>query len=228
MIDEMPLSAPADAPSVRGALRELIVSALEAPYMSHSCLDEVETGNHYQSVLLGEERTSGFRTPREELLSAIPFAGRTVVDLGSNLGELSRFARAQGATLVDGHEYDPYFVELAQLINAYNGTTRVSFHRSDITRPSLYTETYDITLAFSVFIYVRDVMEQIAATTRELLVLETHRIDANFESLYLRTILPHFPHYRVLGRTEWLTTTDEDVDRAVVAFAKRAEDLPAG
>jgi SAM-dependent methyltransferase len=221
------VNAPPDAPTLREKVKELIVGALDERYMSHSCQDAIETGNHYQSVTLGDERTSGFRTFRSDLLDQIPLEGRRVLDLGSNLGELSRLARARGAALVDGHEYDPYFVEIANLINAYNGTTRVSFHRSDITRPSLYTERYDVTFAFAVFIYIRDVIDRIAAMTDELLVLETHRLDDNFESLYLETVLPHFPHHRVLGRTEWGTTMDGDIERAVVVFAKDEAMLPA-
>ncbi|HEY3189664.1 MAG TPA: class I SAM-dependent methyltransferase [Solirubrobacteraceae bacterium] len=221
------MNAPPGAPKVREKVKDLIVSALDERYISHSCQDAVETGNHYQSVTLGDERTSGFRTFRAELLDQIPFAGRKVLDLGSNLGELSRLARERGATLVDGHEYDPYFVEMANLINAHNGTTRVSFHRSDITQRSLYGEHYDITLAFAVFIYVRGVMDRIAEITDELLVLETHRLDGNLESLYLETVLPYFPHHRVLGRTEWGTRMDAGVERAVVAFAKDPARLPA-
>jgi hypothetical protein len=92
--------------NIRDQLRELILRALSINYASKSCHEGVLTGNHYQSVNLGEAQTTGFRTDRRWFLDRLDFEGKRVLDLGSNLGEISRAARARGARLVNGFEYD--------------------------------------------------------------------------------------------------------------------------
>ena len=214
------------AATTRGELREVIMRGLERDYISESCQDAIETGNHYQSVRLGDEQTQGFRSLRIDILDEIAFAGHSVLDLGSNLGELSRAARDRGAVLVDGLEYDSYFVEMANLINAYNGTTRVSFYQRDITDRSVYGEKYDIVLALAVFVYIRPLMEVIAEVAREALILETHRIDDNLESYYMSAVCPYFPAYTKLRETEWGRPHEgESVRRAFFAFARDQETL---
>lgn len=196
--------------------------------MSESCCDNVETGNHYQSVILREEATAGFRSARDELLNEISFHGKEVLDLGSNLGELSRAARTRGARLVDGYEFDPFFVDVACAINAYNRTSRVSFFERDITDPMSYTGEYDIVLAFSVGHYVYSVLDILTRITRELLVVETHRLDNNLETRYIAPLRPHFPFHQVLGMSEWSLSGSESAQRAVVAFAKDERALASG
>jgi SAM-dependent methyltransferase len=209
-------------------LRELILGALQAPYVSESCCDNVQTGNHYQSVCLRTETTVGFRSSRTEILDKIAFRGKDVLDLGSNLGELSRAARTKGARLVDGYEFDPFFVDVANAINAYNRTNRVSFYVRDITDPSSYTEDYDIVLAFSVAHYVYSVVDVLARITRQVLVVETHRLDDNLESQYIAPLQPYFPVHQVLGSSEWSLRGEETERRAVVAFAKDECALESG
>lgn len=214
------------AATTREELKDVILRGLSREYISESCQDKIETGNHYQSVRLGDEMTRGFRSPRFDILDELSFSGRSVLDLGSNLGETSRAARSRGAVLVDGFEYDRYFVEMANLINAYNGTTRVSFHQRDITDPAVYGAGYDIVMALAVFIYVRPVMEVLAGVTREAFILETHRIDDNLESFYMSAIRPFFPAYTKLRDTEWgLPHEDEPVRRAFFVFARDEETL---
>ena len=207
------------APDVRERLRDVIVRALDADYSGVSPHDGIVTGNHYQSILLADERTAGFRSDRAELLDRLDFAGRKVLDLGSNLGELSRAARARGAELVDGFEHDPYFVRLANLINAYNGATRVSFYERDIGDPRVYEQRYDIVLAFAVWTYVHGCISRIAELA-DVLVLETHRLHGNLERQYIDPVSAHFPFHRVLGETEWAMGGTEREVRAVVVFAK--------
>jgi SAM-dependent methyltransferase len=217
-----------DTPNLKPALRELILRSLDLPYQSHSCKDSIPTDNHYQSIILGGETTPGFRSARDALLNGIDFANKKVLDLGSNLGELSRAARARGAALVDGFEYDPYFVQVASAINAYNGVTRVSFFEQDITSTSAYTERYDVVLAFSVFVYIEPVLPLVAGITNELLVLETHRLEDNLESFYLEPVRRFFPHSRIIGETEWGTTQRDAGSRAVIAFARSERELEHG
>jgi SAM-dependent methyltransferase len=217
-----------EVPTIRDDVAELLRRGLSKQYISESCQDAIETGNHSQSVELGGAVSEGFRSSRSDLLDRIDFEGRSVLDLGSNLGEMSRGARQRGAYMVDGYEYDAYFVEMANLLNAYHGTTRVSFYERDITDASIYTEAYDIVMALSVFIYARPVMETLANITRDAFVLETHRIDGNLESFYLDAVLPHFPVYETLGETEWGNPHEEaDVVRSVMVFARDRSTLDA-
>ncbi len=210
-----------EVPSLKGELRELIARYLELYYVSESSKDGINTENRYQSVRLGDLEVAGVRSVRDAFLDQVDFADKKVLDLGSNLGELSRGARARGAALVDGFEYDPFFVELASAIDAYGQVTRVSYQARDITDPSLYRDHYDVVLAFSVFVYVEPVLEQLARITDELLLLETHRLDDNLEDYYVRVVGRHFPHFAILGESDWDVRLGGEGDRrAVVAFAK--------
>ncbi len=209
---------------LQGRLQGLIRDGLGLPYTSHSGFDGTATGNHYQSVDLGEEATTGFRGDRAAVLDCIDFRARKVLDLGSNLGEMSRAARVRGARLVDGVEYDPFFVELAQLITAYNRQSRVSFRQGDVTDPELYEERYDVVLALSVFHYVSRVLPQLAAIT-DVLIIETHLLHGNFDRGYLAPIQKHFPAMRVLGQTDWGQVGDGSEVRLVAAFAKDRDTL---
>jgi hypothetical protein len=212
-------------PTVKPALKKVILDAIGLRYTSHSSKESIETGNHYQSLTLGDEQTAGFRSGREKFLDQIDFRAKRVLDLGANLGEMSRAARARGATLVDGYEYDTFFVELANAVNAYNGTTRVSFYERDITNPVVYGERYDIVLAFSVYVYLREVFDAVRDITDGVLILETHRLDGNLESTYLNPIGKLFPHHAILGTSDWGSGFDTAVERAVIAFAKTDEAL---
>jgi SAM-dependent methyltransferase len=213
-----------ERPTIKPDLHELILRGLRTRYTSESCQDGIQTGNHYQSVLLGDARTEGFRTAREEFLDRIPFAGKKVLDLGSNLGELSRAARARGAAVVDGFESDPFFVELANAINAHNDVTRVSFFERDITDPSVYNEEYDIVLAFSVFTYISGVLDAIARVTREVIVIETHKLDDNLRG-YVAPAAKFFPSWKQLGVSEWSSASPAEGTRAVLAFARTPDAL---
>jgi SAM-dependent methyltransferase len=208
------------SPSSRAALRELIIQALSTDYMSSSCHEGIRTGNHYQSIILGDTRTTGFRTDRAAFLNMIDFRDRKVLDLGSNLGEVSRASRARGACLVDGFEYDPFFIETANMINAYNGTTRVSFYENDITDPSVYRETYDIVLCLSVYVYIAEIVSQVASVTDQAVVLETHRLDDRGDAFYIDSFSRHFPVYRHLGESEWGLPHADTERRSVIAFAR--------
>jgi SAM-dependent methyltransferase len=207
-------------PTIKPALKKLILDALAMRYTSVSGKEQIATGNHYQSVTLGDEHTTGFRSIRDSFLDQINLRGKRVLDLGANLGEISRAARARGAAVVDGFEYDPFFVEMAQAVNAYNGTTGVSFYERDITDLASYVERYDIVLAFSVFTYIHAILERLAELTDEALVIETHKLDGNLERGYLAPVRKFFPVYKVLGESEWGGAFSPDEKRAVIVFAR--------
>ena len=205
-------------------LKDVLLAALDEQYNSVSPQDGIITGNHYQSVMLGHTRTSGFRTDRERVLDRINFSEKKVLDLGSNLGELSRAARARGARLVDGYEFDPYFVRVANLISALNGVTRVSFARRDIANLETYDQRYDIVLAFAVFAYISGAIPRISKFAN-VLVFETHKLDGDFEEHYVRPISKYFPVHRVIAASDWGMETDQQAIRAVIVFAKDEETL---
>jgi hypothetical protein len=218
-----------EVPSLKAELRDLIARYLELYYVSESSKDGIRTENRYQSIRLGDLESDGVRSVRDGFLDRIDFAGKKVLDLGSNLGELSRGARARGASLVDGYEYDPFFVELASAIDAYGQVTRVSHHQRDMTDPGVYRDHYDVVLAFSVFVYIEPVLDRIASITDELFVLETHRLEDNLEDYYVRVLGRYFPHYVILGESDWDVRLGGESDRrAVVAFAKDEPTLLEG
>lgn len=205
-------------------IKDLILEALRHSYVAANA--GVETGNHYQSIKLGDIRTAGFREDRGPLLDQIDFDGKKVLDLGCNLGELSRAARLRGARLVDGFEFDPYFVEIANLINVFTDTTRVSFFRRDISNPASYAENYDIVLAFAVLGQgVGSCLPRLAEIT-DVVVLETHKLEGNFETQYVGQVSRFFPHYRIIGQSEWGREDSHEV-RAVAVFAKDSSTLSA-
>ena len=212
------------AVEIGAEIKDVILSALDRQYVAFNV--GVETGNHYQSINLGDTRTAGFREDRGALLDLIDFQGKKVLDLGSNLGELSRATRTRGAFLVDGFEFDPYFVEIANLVNAFTATTHVSFFERDISDPASYVEQYDIVLAFAVFGQgVSRCLSRISELT-DVLVVETHKLEGNFDGQYIGPTTKYFPSYRVIGQSQWGSADRREI-RAVAVFAKTDEILAA-
>jgi len=204
------------------SLRNLIITSLGKKYVSKSSFMDYETGNRYQSVRLGSEVVDGYRSNRSDLFQTFDFSGRSVLDCGCNIGELSRLARLRGAKLVDGYEYDNYFVEIGRLINAYNGTTRVSFYNRDVTKPDSFDDYFDVTMAFSVYPYISQVLNEIARITGEALIVETHDIKPDLKKIYIDPLIKLFPYYT------FLTTTDfgrGEEKRAIFVFAKQERSL---
>jgi SAM-dependent methyltransferase len=207
-----------NAPPLAADLEQLVMKALETPYSSFSATDDSETGNRYQAVGLGDRSTPGMREDRGRFLDALDLRGRTVLDLGSNLGQISREARSRGAALVDGFEIDPYFNEIAQLVNVLTGTTGVSFYERDMADPATYGEPYDVVLAFSAFRFIADRLDRLAAIT-DVLVVETHELKGNFDQRYRVPLTEHFPVFRMLGESDAERLRAGGV-RAVGVFAR--------
>ncbi len=190
-----------DVPTIKKELREIITMATRLPYISHSIHQDIITGNTYQTVEIDGVKLKGGRPSREKYLSQIDFKNKTVLDIGANIGENSRIVRMLGASLVDGYEYDPFFVELGRIINASRGITRVSLFQGDCTRPELYRDMrYDIVLTLAVWVYTEGVMSEIEKIT-DFLVFETHTLDHGIE-FYYQPIQHYFPHIISMGYTE--------------------------
>jgi len=150
------------------------------------------------------------------------FTGRSVLDCGCNLGELSRLSRKRNASLVDGYEYDDYFVNIGRLINSYNDVTRVSLYQKDLTNPANFVNEYDVTLAFSVFPYVLPVIDSLAPKVKEAFILETHDVKSNLVDTYIAPIQKHFKYYTFLDITDHSAGQGS---RAVLMFARTPEVL---
>ncbi len=211
-----------DVPSFRTEFREMIIKATKVPYVARSIFQSILTGNNYQTLDLGDTQRLGGRPSRENFLFQIDFRGKTVLDLGANTGENSRIARRLGATLVDGFEYDPFFVEIGRAINAVSGMTRVSLFQGDCTKPALFTGMkYDLVLALAVWVYLQDTMKQVAEIT-DTMIFETHTLDHGVE-FYYSNVLPYFPHAVALGLTD--KPMDPHKSRMFLLFGKNREKL---
>lgn len=210
-----------DVPTYRPQLLDLIVDATSHKYVSRSIHDSILTGNNYQTIDLGDTLRMGGRKKRYDKILQIDFMDKKVLDIGANTGEISRYIRRLGARLVDGYEYDQFFVETGRMINAYTGTTRVSLFQGDATRSELYTEPYDVVVALSVYVYIKDVLKRISEIS-DVMVFETHTLDHGLD-FYLSKICKFYPFYRHLG------FTDEDPklkkSRALLIFSKKAKYL---
>jgi hypothetical protein len=220
--------SPLPADNAKETLRTIITDSLTTQYISYSCKEAISTGNHYQTIKLNGCQLDGFRANRDSLLDAINFTGMTVLDIGSNLGEITREAYRRGSAKAHGLEYDAYYLLVAKLINLYDGIpgTMVSFERIDVTKEYLFEKPYDITLAFSTFTYIGHRLADVARSTRRFLFVETHAI-RNDQTLgtYVSTITPHFPLVLIIGESDWGKTGEfADGHRAVlVCFHRREE-----
>jgi SAM-dependent methyltransferase len=206
----------------RASLKLLIEKLLAKAYISESSFLAYKTGNRYQSVQLGDEVLTGFRGRRTDLFDILNFSGRSVLDCGCNIGEMSRLARTRGARLVDGYEFDPYFVLIARAINALNGVTRVSFYEKDLTRATSYEDTFDVALAFSVYPYISQTLSALCQHVKEAVVLETHDIKRNMHAVYIEPFKKEFPFHT------FVTVTDQgkgEGRRAVLVFAREETTL---
>lgn len=205
-----------DVPSFRDRYIDLIVEANKQKYTATSIHDQIRTGNNYQSTNFGGIFLQGARSQRRSLLERIDFDNASVLDLGCNTGQVSRDIRQLGALLVDGYEYDPFFVETGRAMNAALGTTRVSLFQGDITNPKLYqTMQYDIVVGLSVYVYIASRIPDIAKVA-DLLVFETHTLDHGLD-FYLHNLLPHFPFAKHLGYSE--NDKDPRKSRAFLVFS---------
>jgi SAM-dependent methyltransferase len=215
-------SGAVDVPSFKQELRELIVKQLQQVYTASSIHQAIKTGNSYQSVTLDNLSETSGRQSREQYIGQIGVAGRTVLDLGANLGENARLARKLGADLVDAVEYDPFFVEISRTLNALQGTTRVSFFQGDCTNPEFFKgKKYDVVLALNVWVYLTETI-QVLPQVADLVLFETHTLDHGMKWYYDR-LLPHFPHAMCIGMTD--LQQDPSKSRAVIALSTSTQRL---
>jgi SAM-dependent methyltransferase len=207
-------------------LLDLINFLLEQRVTSYSVVDNIPTGNAYQSVQLRGQISSGFREQRSEIFAGIPLRGKRVFDIGCNLGENCRILRQGGAELVDGLEYEKLFVRIGELINVYNGLTRINLRQGDASNPGEYVHDYDHVFAFSVFPYIKDRLEDIARITKEIFFMETHQLNDRWVERYVVQAMKHFRYMGVVCATDWGKELDQMQRRLLLAFSNEPKAIP--
>lgn len=213
-----------DVPSLQKELEKVITDAVSLPYVARSVRDGICTGNSYQTIALADGQKTSGRQNRMDMLGRIDFKNKTVVDFGANTGEMSRSVRRLGASLVDGFEYDPYFVQIGRATNAVTGVTRVSLFQGDCTNPGLYRGMrYDYILALNVWVYICDVIKDFP-TISPVMIFETHTLDHGMNFYYDR-VSPHYPYAACLGLTD--LGDNPHKSRAFIIFTTQPELIDA-
>lgn len=185
--------------TIQADMRDIILRHLKTSAVSVSSHAAKRTGNAYQAIRLGDQVMPGFRSAQRNVFTGVDLRGKSVLDLGSNLGEVARDAARAGAASVLGIEYDKYFVQMARLIAAHDDLSNIGFKRGDLTMPETYSGRYDVVVALSVFTYVKDHVDKLAAMTNELLILETHAVKENWHKHYIKLLSRHFPYIALVG-----------------------------
>jgi SAM-dependent methyltransferase len=203
-------------------IASLVEDALGESTVSNSSLDNIVTGNAYQSILLGERVTKGFRERDPTLFAGIALAGKRFVDLGCNLGEKTRLAVLAGAAYAEGIEFENYFVRIGGLINFSNRVQNIALRQGDITKPGCITEKFDVGACFSAFVYAEKNLEEIIASIRHLFLLETHALDVNWYQTYVNRVARLMPSWVLLGFTDHGHGHDHK-SRALLAFSRDRE-----
>jgi hypothetical protein len=200
----------------------LINEALAEGVVSYSNFNNIVTGNAYQSVLLGDAETSGFRKRDATLFAGVPLKGKRLVDLGCNLGEKTRLAVLAGAAYAEGIEYEDFFVRIGGLINVSSQVVNAVLRQGDVTRAGCVTSDFDVGACFSAFVYVEQNLEEILSHIRNIFILETHALDESWYGNYVQKVEPLLPYWVVLGFTDHGTGLDTSF-RALLAFGRDTE-----
>jgi SAM-dependent methyltransferase len=196
--------------SIQAKLRDIIITHLRTSAVSISSFEDKRTGNAYQAIRLGDEVMTGFRSAQRHVFAGVDLKNKTVLDLGSNLGEVARDAARAGAASVLGLEYDRYFVQMARLIAAHGDLSNVNFTQGDLTKPETYAGRYDVVVALSVYAYVKGFIGKLAAMTNDLLIVETHAVKENWHKQYIRELRRHFPYVAVVGVSDHKASSATD------------------
>lgn len=138
----------------------------------------------------------------EAIAKSVDFTGKRVLELGCNMGLLSNYARAHGATAALGVDHDQKVVDAARLLaSAWN--TGASFERVDLTAD----DDWEARLAGSDLVTALSVVHWLPNQDRVLKFLATHsellyegHASLSAEIDLLRSL--GFEHVDVVMRTE--------------------------
>lgn len=171
---------------------------------SHSCHENLATGPRYQQIEVADGYNSFRNGSRDKFIREIPNANARCLDIGSNMGVTTRYIASLGAREAVGIEYDPYFIAIANLVNAAKGVENARFYQRDATRPDEYARlgNFQITYSLSSFNYARHALSAINNITDRMFVVETHRALPGCYKLHHELISPYFPYSKVLGFTD--------------------------
>jgi len=208
-------------------MRNVIIRYLRTRAMSLSSHEAKRTGNAYQAVRLGDKVLPGFRAKNRNVFAGIELAGKTVIDLGCNLGEICRDAARAGAQEVHGIEYDRYFVQMARYVTAYDGLD-VFYRQGDLTRAETYGGNYNVVSALSVHTYIRKFIDKIADMTKDIFVIETHSIGADWKARYLDGLKEHFRHVAIVGISDHRARDKAESRLLMFASQRRLDPVLAG
>jgi ribosomal protein L11 methyltransferase len=95
-----------------------------------------------QTVFKGRDREKEFYADLDRYLD---FNGKTVVDLGCNLGHYSFMAARLGAARVVGLDIDENLIQAAKILRDHLGLNQVEFKRTDFLRADV-GDRYDVVL----------------------------------------------------------------------------------
>lgn len=115
-------------------------------------------GEHKQRT---EERKTWIRDARP--------AGKTVLDLGCNLGVFTLEAARLGAARATGMDIQPNVIEAAGRLRDFFGLTNCEFKAVDLMKPEARADvpSYDLVLAFAVYDHLVDRHKQVTPPERE-------------------------------------------------------------
>mgnify|MGYP006280946273 CR=1 FL=1 len=223
--------------SLDAELAALIKKYHSSPAVSFSSFRETRTGNRYQSLNMRGEILPGFRAADRHIYTGIPLDGMSIVDLGCNTGEKTRYAADMGASFAEGIEYEELFVRIGNLVSAYNRYGNVVLRQGDLTNPDLLRRRYDIGASFSSFVYLGETLEAVLSHIDKMFICETHALGENWFRRYVQPIARKMSHWLVYGFTDHGGSHTEG-RRALVLCAKdtaslsqtvftRAVELPA-
>ncbi|MDQ1300869.1 MAG: Class SAM-dependent methyltransferase [Chloroflexota bacterium] len=218
-------------------LAALIKKYHSSPAISLSSYKETRTGNRYQSLNMRGDVLKGFRAADRHIYTGIPLEGLSIVDLGCNTGEKTRYAADMGASFAEGIEYEELFVRIGNLVSAYNRYGNVVLRQGDLTNPNLLRRHYDIGASFSSFVYLGDTLQTVLSHIDRMFICETHALGDNWFRRYVRPITRKMPHWLLYGFTDH-GGSHTDGRRALVLCSKdtaalsrtiftRAAELPA-
>lgn len=205
-------------------LAALIRKYHSSPAISLSSFKATRTGNRYQSLNMRGDVLKGFRAADRHIYTGIPLEGLSIVDLGCNTGEKTRYAADMGASFAEGIEYEELFVRIGNLVSAYNRYGNVVLRQGDLTNPDLLRRRYDIGASFSSFVYLGDTLPKVLSHIDKMFICETHALGENWFRRYVTPIARKMPQWLVYGFTDH-GGSHTDGRRALVLCAKDAASL---
>ena len=127
--------------------------------------------NPYQRIIIDgniiQEGHINTQIKFKQLTKGINFTGKTYLDIGCNLGEMLRLAKAEGAIHVVGIDERRDYIEEARMID--NSVVL------DVRKAEYVTGNYDIVVASAMFHYIKDhdrFFNQMARATNEVFIID--------------------------------------------------------